>query len=351
MQGRCNASDIVGGPGGTSPPGATTSYRAPWRPASAWTDTIDARAWLELVEYARRCLRLPVHTAEHEVQEVLARMIAGRYDAQGMIHRTKLLPRYRGVLRKRALHFHRDLRRFEPLQAVPVAVKLPLPPSRPHRNRVWTSYPSPSFVCSEEGVSTMFKVFFLVQPHVNGTRPRLPQPTDAAGTVLLVEDDEGVRALARRTLESSGFSVIEAADGKQALDFARDLDHVDVIVTDLMMPRMTGDELAADIVHRHLRAGIVLMFGFSEASLVRDGRIRQPSHFLKKPFTPVALVRVVRNAMGCPAARRPKGESAALRPVVSSRLRSPAVRRWFVPRRVACRMAQSPLSAVCVGCT
>src|SRR5690606_4215645 len=113
----------------------------------------------------------------------------------------------------------------------------------------------------------------------------------------LVEDDDAVRSLARRTLESKGYSVVEAVDGEQALRIAGNGGTIDVVVTDLTMPHVDGEELARQIRETRPYAGIVLMSGFSESSLVREGRIRQHGYFLEKPFTPAALVDVVRAAM------------------------------------------------------
>lgn len=152
-------------------------------------------------------------------------------------------------------------------------------------------------VYSEPGRGTSFKIFLPV--HGAPAEPIVQRDTGTGGTgtVLLVEDDEAVRALARRTLEGKGYAVMEASDGEEALRIATSHDGIDVIVTDLTMPRLSGEELAARIRERKPHAGIVLMSGFSEVSLVREGRILEHGHFLEKPFTPNALVDVVREAM------------------------------------------------------
>lgn len=155
-------------------------------------------------------------------------------------------------------------------------------------------------VYSEEGSGTTFKVFLPV--HAEGSElPIAPaaRPVES-GTVLVVEDDEAVRALARRTLEGKGYSVMEAADGEEALRIANGHAGIDVIVTDLSMPRLRGEDLAARIRETKPDAGIVVMSGFSHMSLVREGRIMEHGHFLEKPFTPSALVDVVRQAMHHP---------------------------------------------------
>ncbi|MGH7447837.1 MAG: ATP-binding protein [Longimicrobiales bacterium] len=155
-------------------------------------------------------------------------------------------------------------------------------------------------VYSEEGRGTTFKVFLPVHGIVGNTTT--PQNTGQreTGTVLLVEDDEAVRSLARRTLEGRGYAVVEAADGEEALRIARGDQDIDVVITDLTIPRLSGEELAVRIRETKPDAGIVLMSGFPEMSLVREGRIQEHGHFLEKPFTPNALADVVREAMHHP---------------------------------------------------
>ncbi|MBR9990598.1 MAG: response regulator [Gemmatimonadetes bacterium] len=153
-------------------------------------------------------------------------------------------------------------------------------------------------VYSEAGRGTTFKIFLPVHDAVERQHEVSEARTDVHnGTVLIVEDDDAVRALAKRTLESKGFAVMEASDGEQALRIATGTGTVDVIVTDLTMPLLNGDELVARVRETKPDSGIVMMSGFSEASLVREGRIREQGHFLEKPFTPSALIAVVRKAM------------------------------------------------------
>jgi two-component system cell cycle sensor histidine kinase/response regulator CckA len=120
----------------------------------------------------------------------------------------------------------------------------------------------------------------------------------AAGTVLLVEDDEAVRGLVRRTLHGSGYTVMEAHDGEEALSILREQSGaIDVVVTDVNMPQMNGYELADRIADMQPRAGVVIMSGFAEESLERGAEPPTRRRFLEKPFTPVSLVRAVRDSM------------------------------------------------------
>jgi two-component system, cell cycle sensor histidine kinase and response regulator CckA len=160
------------------------------------------------------------------------------------------------------------------------------------------------FVYSEEGAGTTFKIFLPVhRGTVLETEPETVEPAHEAtaegGSVLLVEDDDAVRGLARRTLQIRGFDVLEATDAEEALRLAREAaNRIDCVVTDLIMPKMSGDELATQLAAIRPTVGIVIMSGFEEASLLREGRIRQRRHFLEKPFTPESLVRMVRSAIG-----------------------------------------------------
>ncbi|HSJ26313.1 MAG TPA: ATP-binding protein [Longimicrobiales bacterium] len=179
-------------------------------------------------------------------------------------------------------------------------------------------------VYSEIGVGTTIKVFLPVASAgenedvaeaVDAMSPEgermPPAPVSAAAsapdrvgtngqrpvTVLLVEDDDSIRRLAERTLRKEGLNVIAAASGEEALSRARDEKGIDVVVTDLMMPNMSGEELAERLSGSHPDARIVLMSGFTEEGLKADGRVSAQQRFLEKPFTQKDLVRTVRQAL------------------------------------------------------
>jgi CheY-like chemotaxis protein len=118
----------------------------------------------------------------------------------------------------------------------------------------------------------------------------------ATQTVLLVEDEPAVRRLTRRILEDRGYRVIEAADGPQALDAARlHAGPIDLLLTDVVMPLMSGHELAAQIIAVRAETAVVYMSGFADDPLTRrpdSGVIR----FVQKPFTADALMSKLREA-------------------------------------------------------
>jgi PAS domain S-box-containing protein len=156
-------------------------------------------------------------------------------------------------------------------------------------------------VHSEPGRGASFVVYF---PVAAGPIEPMPAPAVAASaprgneTVLLVEDEQPVRQLLRRVLGEHGYDVIAAADGREALQAvtARGA-RADLVVTDIVMPRMSGRELV-DALRKPLPALRALFIsGYTDDSGVRHGALDARSSFLQKPFTPVALIEKVRAAL------------------------------------------------------
>jgi PAS domain S-box-containing protein len=156
-------------------------------------------------------------------------------------------------------------------------------------------------VYSEPGQGTTFKVYF----------PRIDVPDDAPATsappvslpagsetVLLVEDEEIVRAVARRVLEQAGYTVLEAATGQEALQIlAHHTGPVDLVVSDVVMPHMSGRELVEQLKASwpHLRA--LLMSGYTDDAVVRHGILSAETAFIQKPFTASDLAHKVRDTL------------------------------------------------------
>lgn len=169
-------------------------------------------------------------------------------------------------------------------------------------------------VYSEPGVGTTFKLYF---PHAAETgAPResaAPEP-DPRGTetILLVEDDERVRELATHALEANGYRVLPAADGAEALTAAgAHADAIHLLLTDVVMPGMSGRELAEALLPR--RAGLRLLYvsGYTDDAIVRHGILHAEVDFLQKPYTPQSLLRRVRQVLDRPAAPPPPGSATA----------------------------------------
>jgi CheY-like chemotaxis protein len=132
-----------------------------------------------------------------------------------------------------------------------------------------------------------------------GGRSRRPSGgTGPAGTVLLVEDEAGVRKLSRRILERAGFEVLAARDGEQALQMAAAEElPIDLVLTDMVMPRMSGKQLAKELNRIRPGTRILFMSGYTGESLEERGDLTKTDVVLEKPFSPAELVDAVRDRL------------------------------------------------------
>jgi PAS domain S-box-containing protein len=159
-------------------------------------------------------------------------------------------------------------------------------------------------VYSEVGVGTTFHIDFpateAVPPGPSpGAAP--PGPRGGAETVLLVEDEEGVRKIARLALEAQGYHVLTAADGAAAIEAADGHPGtIHLVVTDVVMPRLGGRQVADAL--RARRPGIRVLFvsGYTDDAVVRHGILEGTDAFLQKPFSPLGLARKVRAVLDGP---------------------------------------------------
>jgi PAS domain S-box-containing protein len=157
------------------------------------------------------------------------------------------------------------------------------------------------WIYSEPGRGTTFKVYL---PEVECERREPAErvaevaPRGGSETVLVVEDEEVVRGLARRILEQAGYLVVEASRADQALRFcsARAAD-VDLLLTDVVMPEMSGKELADKLKSQYPKLKILFMSGYTDEAIVHHGVLDPSVEFLQKPFTPATLVRKVRDVL------------------------------------------------------
>jgi len=118
------------------------------------------------------------------------------------------------------------------------------------------------------------------------------------GTILLVEDDEMVRRMARQILEISGYTVVEADNGARALQFCEEHDtHIDLVLTDVVMPQMGGRELVKRLARLLPEAKVLYMSGYTDDTIAPQGSLDQIAHFLQKPFAPDALLSKVREVL------------------------------------------------------
>ena len=127
------------------------------------------------------------------------------------------------------------------------------------------------------------------------------QPATGHETILLVEDEDDVRALAREVLERQGYTVVEASDGAQALQvYEKERERIDLILTDVVMPRMSGREMVDRVRASRPDMRVLYMSGYTADAIVRHGVLDQSMLLLGKPFTPVALIAKIREVLDRP---------------------------------------------------
>ena len=147
------------------------------------------------------------------------------------------------------------------------------------------------------GQGTTMTVFLPeVIPRALRFRPLLPSSTTRPGTevILLVEDESSVRLLTQHILRTHGYTVHEAEDGFQALDLIRRSDlHIDLVVTDLVMPGMNGKELAMRLEAISEALKVLYMSGYSDSTPFTGDEAQGQATFLQKPFSPEDLIRKV----------------------------------------------------------
>lgn len=117
-------------------------------------------------------------------------------------------------------------------------------------------------------------------------------------TILVAEDEDGVRSLTREVLEKYGYTVLEAANGEDALRVAEGhRGPLDLLLSDVVMPRMGGPELAQALLAKHPELRVLYMSGYTDHPMVRRGVVNAGVAFLQKPFTPTVLVARVREVL------------------------------------------------------
>ncbi|MEP7227954.1 MAG: response regulator [Gemmatimonadales bacterium] len=124
----------------------------------------------------------------------------------------------------------------------------------------------------------------------------------------MVEDEPAVRAIATRSLERAGFRVLQASGGAAALEVIKQYGQPDVVLTDLMMPGIGGNELARRLVERWPALPILFMSGYSVVDLQRQGAAGFDRVTIQKPFTPDALVGSVVAALARAGTSKPASD-------------------------------------------
>ena len=124
-------------------------------------------------------------------------------------------------------------------------------------------------------------------------------PVGGAETILLVEDEEPLRKLAARILKEYGYSIVGADNGIAALEITTEGDRpeIDLLVTDVVMPKMGGKELSIKLLEAYPKMGVLYICGYTENAIAHHGVLDEGVSLLQKPFSPQSLAEKVREVL------------------------------------------------------
>jgi len=202
-------------------------------------------------------------------------------------------------------------------------------------------------VYSEAGRGSTFKIYL---PRATSDVPDAGEQPNQAGsmthgseTVLLVEDDEAVRLLARVTLERNGYRVLQAGNPKEAVRTACEYaGPIDLLLSDVIMPESDGPPLLDRLVKEHPAVRVLYMSGYADEAIVRHGVLVEGTPFLQKPFTTAGA-----HAKGPRRARRASAENAA---AARRRMTLPEACQRDVAQSDECRSPGLTLPDTCHPC-
>ncbi len=158
-------------------------------------------------------------------------------------------------------------------------------------------------VYSELGRGTSFKVYFpaadagepVEGPHA--ARPAISSARAGTLTVLVVEDAEGLRVLARRLLERQGYKVLLAGSASEAIQVVEQNPSIDILLTDVVMPGASGPELTRELLAERPALKVIYMSGYTEDAIVQHGVLKPGIVFLNKPFTAATLAEKIQDVL------------------------------------------------------
>ena len=155
-------------------------------------------------------------------------------------------------------------------------------------------------VYSEPGRGSCFKVYLprIDQPVAIEAEAAEAQPWRGSETILLVEDDDAVRGLVRETLERYGYKVLDSPGPVEARRLVeKQRGPVHLLITDVVMPKISGRELAEQLVRDRPTLKVLYMSGYTDNAIVNSGLLTKDVAFLQKPFTPSALIEKVKEVL------------------------------------------------------
>jgi CheY-like chemotaxis protein len=153
---------------------------------------------------------------------------------------------------------------------------------------------------SEPDQGTTFKIYL---PRIEGEvepeqkEKALKKISDASETILMVEDNDEVRNLARNILQRYGYKVLEAENGEEALRISQQQQTIHLMLTDVVMPGMSGRELAECIQSQRSEIKVLYMSGYTDSAIVHHGVLTSGVNFIQKPFTPEQLTSKIREVL------------------------------------------------------
>ena len=156
---------------------------------------------------------------------------------------------------------------------------------------------------SEPGLGTTFKIYLPVtMAEVETPAPiEKPTPTRGSETILLVDDEEPIRALGKRILERSGYHVLTAVNGKEALSiYAKEKDAIRLVILDLIMPEMGGNECLKRLLKINRDAKVLISSGYSAGGESKDAKETGARGFVGKPYNMMQMLEAVRQTLDSP---------------------------------------------------
>jgi PAS domain S-box-containing protein len=158
------------------------------------------------------------------------------------------------------------------------------------------------WVYSELGHGTTFKIYLPATTAMATTAPlathRQQLTVCGTETVLLVEDQADLRELFTHVLRDKGYKVLSASGGPDALQqMAKQKNPVHLLITDVIMPEMRGNKVAEELAERYPNMKVIYMSGYTDSALIHSGSLPEDIVFLQKPFTPDAMLRLIRQVL------------------------------------------------------
>jgi CheY-like chemotaxis protein len=172
------------------------------------------------------------------------------------------------------------------------------------------------WVYSELNLGATFKIYLPREFSVKATATPLRtilKPATGTETILVVEDEEALRKVARRSLEAAGYTVLTASAGDEALlTSAQHAGTIHLLLTDVVMPRTGGRALARAFLKTRPSAKVLYMSGYADNAFVHHGVVEEGTHFIGKPFTATEIARQVRMVLDCDINRIPDRPEQAI---------------------------------------